>query len=108
MIRCLVSPRSLEPEIRQCSLFHARSRLGRFSTLSILGRCCRRLPLGQFLTVEIANNSRHVSARLVVRRHPAVLFHATRTGVVSSQRLDQIEIVALKQLAQITHPSLYF
>src|ERR1700674_2471035 len=62
----------------------------------------RDLFLGDLLSVVLVHDPGHVSAGFAKWRHSPILFDALRTGVVSGQRLDEIEIVALQKFAQIT------
>src|ERR1700686_1900728 len=62
----------------------------------------RNLFLGDLLGVVLVHDAGYVGARLSKWRHSPILLHALRTSVVSGQRLDEIEIVALQKFAQIT------
>src|SRR5713101_5207229 len=62
----------------------------------------RDLFLSDLLSVVFVNDAGHVSAGLAKWRHSPILFDALRTGVVSGQRLDEVEVVALQKFAQIT------
>src|ERR1700681_70798 len=55
----------------------------------------RDLFLGDLLGVVLVHDPGHVSAGFAKWRHSPILLDALRTGVVSGQRLDEIEIVAL-------------
>src|ERR1700732_1954258 len=57
---------------------------------------------GDLLGVVLVHDAGYVGARLSKWRHAPILFDALRTSVVSGQRLDEIEIVALQKFAQIT------
>src|SRR6266550_4596858 len=58
-------------------------------------------PLDIFLTVEIANNSSHISQCLRVGRHAVILFHALRSGVVSRQSFAKVMVIADQQFTQV-------
>src|ERR1700694_4531542 len=62
----------------------------------------RNLFLGDLLGVVLVHDAGYVGARLSKGRHSPILLDALRTSVVSGQRLDEIEIVALQKFAQIT------
>src|SRR5260370_31854900 len=62
----------------------------------------RNLFLGDLLGVVLVHDAGYVGARLSKWRHSPILLDALRTSVVSGQRLDEIEIVALQKFAQIT------
>src|SRR5216684_2801287 len=61
----------------------------------------RDLFLGDLLSVVFVNNAGHVGAGFAKWRHSSILLDALRTGVVSGQRFDEIEVVALQKFAQI-------
>ncbi len=63
------------------SLLHHGGRLGRLLGSVGFGRDCRRFTLGQLLAIKVANYFCHVGARLVVRRHAAILFHPPGPGI---------------------------
>src|ERR1700732_3250071 len=58
--------------------------------------------LGDLLGVVLVHDAGYVGARLSKWRYSSILLDALRTSVVSGQRLDEIEIVALQKFAQIT------
>src|SRR5260370_3621331 len=62
----------------------------------------RNLFLGDLLGVVLVHDAGYVGARLSKGRPSPILLDALRTSVVSGQRLDEIEIVALQKFAQIT------
>src|SRR5579872_3160631 len=57
------------------------------------GNC---LPFCQLLAIEITNDARDVSLRLIIWRNAVILFDAPRAGVVCGESFDQIKIVALE------------
>src|SRR6266403_6227557 len=61
----------------------------------------RDLFLGDLLRIVLVHDAGHVSAGLSKGRHSPILLDALRTCVVSGQRLDEIEIVALQKFPQI-------
>ncbi len=63
--------------------------------------------LRYFLAVVFVDDAGYVGASLVKRRHSPVLLDALRPGVVGSERLDEIEMVALQQFAQIAASAAY-
>src|ERR1700757_2268624 len=54
--------------------------------------------LGQFLSVEVTDYTRHIGPGLMVRRHTTVLLHPLRACIVGSQCLDQVEVIAFQKL----------
>src|SRR6202158_4556364 len=56
--------------------------------------------------IESLDDARYLSPRLVVRRHTIKLLDSLRPCIVGSQRLDQIEVVALQQFPQIFRSAL--
>ena len=59
------------------------------------------------LPVVFANNAVDVGLRLTVGRNPVLSFDALRTCIVSCEGLDQIEVVALQQFAEIAAAAVY-
>src|SRR6267143_2530461 len=57
----------------------------------------RDLFLGNLLSVVLVHDAGHVGAGFAEWRHSSILLDALRTGVVSGQRLDEIEIVTLQK-----------
>src|SRR5271166_6190516 len=57
--------------------------------------------LSDLLLVVLVHDAGHVGAGFAKWRHSAILLHALGAGVVGSQCLDQVEIVALQKFAQI-------
>src|SRR5438270_14059022 len=55
----------------------------------------KRRPLGQFLAVEIGDDSRDVGVGLMIRRHAMIAVYPPCSGVIGGQRLGQIAIVLL-------------
>ena len=51
--------------------------------------------------VEVADDAGYVGFGLVIRRDAVVLFDALRPGVVGGEGLDEIEVVALEEFAEI-------
>src|SRR3979411_502323 len=62
----------------------------------------RDLLLGDLLSVVLVNKPSSGGTGFAKWRHSAILLYTLRTSIVSGQRLDQIEIVALQKFAQIT------
>ena len=57
---------------------------------------------GQFLFVEVANDAGYVGFGFVVGRDSVVLLDALQPGVVGGKGLDEIEVVAFEEFAEIT------
>ena len=66
----------------------------------------RRLSLRDLLLVEVLYDPGDIRPRFIIRRHSAKLFHALRPGVVGCQSFDQVEVVSLQQLSQISGPAI--
>ena len=69
-------------------------------------RCLRPrdLFLGDLLEIVLVHNAGNVGAGFAKWRHSPILLDALRPRVVSGQRFDEIEIVALEKFAQIAAP----
>src|SRR6266446_6718566 len=61
----------------------------------------RHLFLRGLLEIVLVHDAGHISAGFAEWRHSPILLDALRTCVVSGQRLDEIEVVALQKFAQI-------
>src|ERR1019366_9390975 len=66
---------------------------------ALLLLCC--FFLRDLLLVVLVHDPSHVGAGFAKWRHSLILLDALRARVVCSQRLNQIEIVALQKFAQI-------
>ena len=70
-------------------------------------RLCGPALLRRFLLIEVLNYARHIRPSFIIRRYAFILLHPQRPGIVSGQRLHQIEVVTLQQFAQILRSTLH-
>lgn len=61
--------------------------------------------VGEFLFVEVADDSGDVGFSFVVGRDAVVPVDALRPGVVGGEGFDEIKVVALEEFAQVTGAS---
>ena len=57
--------------------------------------------------IEVADDARHVGVSFVIRRHTAILFHASRTSVICRQSFDEIKVITFEKLAKVTRAAFH-